>query len=64
MTLRELIEEHPDWMDYDMVVYDDLNACLDYIGASGNVQISVGDDSDKPVILFSGNLNLEPRANR
>ena len=30
-TLRELIEEHPEWMDYDIVVYNEnCDSCLNY----------------------------------
>ncbi len=51
MTLRELVEQHPDWMDHEMVVFDSGEE--HYVGQSGMVYLGK-DDRDKEVVVFSG----------
>jgi hypothetical protein len=52
MTLKQLIEEHPDWLNYELVVYCP-DGHYDYVGAAGDVYI--GNDNGKAVIVFSAN---------
>jgi len=53
MTLGELVIEHPDWLEYEMVVYNDKNE-YDFIGESGDVYL-VPDDIGGKLIVFAGN---------
>jgi len=59
MKLKELVEQHPDWLEYEMAVYrSDGN--LDYVGASGMVFVDdefndEGNLTGNKVIIFSGN---------
>lgn len=63
MTLRKLIEEHPEWADLPMAVYDSQSGALDYVGGSGSVYANEDcwiedDDGDSilvPTLIFSGN---------
>lgn len=62
MTLRELIEQHPEWADLPIAV---LSVCgdLDYIDCSGSVFVGedFADDVEAiegqgdPVLIFAGN---------
>jgi hypothetical protein len=54
MTLRDFIDEHPDWLDYDMVVYRS-DGGYDYVGAAGAVYLSEDPDTNIPVVVFSAN---------
>jgi len=58
MTLRELIEEHPEWADLPIVIY---NVCgeYEYVGGSASVYEHIDDDWDAEnppkVLVFAGN---------
>lgn len=52
MTLRELVEQHPDWLDLEMAVL--TNTDLEFVGASATVYKDV-DDDDNDIIVFTGN---------
>jgi hypothetical protein len=57
MTLRELVEKHPDWLDYEMAIYRE-DGELDYVGASGDVYVNDAYDDEGDiarVVIFSGN---------
>ena len=62
MTLRELVDQHPDWLDNDIVVGSD--GYYHYVGASGDVYLdyeykdSENGDAKKTgrkIIVFVGN---------
>ncbi len=59
MTLRELIEKHPEFADIDVVVYNGNEGEYSYIDGSGTVYIDEQDDYDScpnvPVLVFSAN---------
>ena len=58
VTLRQLMEEHPDWLDIPLAVYAP-DGIYHYVGASGDVYLAEDDSEedleDKRVIVFSGN---------
>jgi len=58
MTLRKIAEEHPDWLDYDVVVYRE-DGEYDYVGCSGNYFLAdiADEDGSNPqtLVVFSGN---------
>lgn len=56
MTLREMIEQHPEWADLDVVLYTD-SGDYEYVGASAGVYVDV-DLAENPlgqVLVFSAN---------
>lgn len=59
-TLRTLIAEHPDWLDYPLVVYCP-DGHYDYVGAAGSVYLhdemtdEQGNPTDEKVVVFSAN---------
>ena len=54
MTLRQLVEQHPDWLDYEMAIYR-VDGEYDYVGQSGAVYLYNDKDFvDAPVIVFDG----------
>ncbi len=52
-TLREIVAEHPEWLDLEIVVYQS-NGDYAFVGASGTVYV---DDAmePNPVVVFAGN---------
>ena len=58
MTLRELIAQHPEMADLDIVVYSP-DGEYHYVGASGSVYVDEQDEGDEasnvPVLVFSAN---------
>jgi len=63
MTLRELIEQHPEWADLPIAVYR-TDGSLDYIDASGTAYVGedwpddvedVVEGTGNPVLVFAGN---------
>ena len=61
MTLRELIEQHPELADLPMVVYNGSSGEYDHVGGSASVYRHDSDeDSDYDgekydVVVFAGN---------
>lgn len=55
MTVKEILEKHPEWADLPIVVQNN-NGDFDYVGASGSVY-SVCDPEEKNlrVLVFTGN---------
>jgi len=56
MTLREMIEQHPEWADRDIVVYTSIGD-YEYIGASAGVypDEDEAESPPNPVLVFSAN---------
>lgn len=58
MTLKEMIEQNPEWADLDVVVYSP-DGEYHYVGASGSVYVDDQDEGDDapniPVLVFSAN---------
>ena len=63
MTLRELVQEHPDWLDYEMVIYRS-DGEYEYVGQSASVYDAPewedvpnedARETGKTLIVFSGN---------
>jgi hypothetical protein len=66
MTLRELVDRHPDWLDFDIVVYRS-DGQYDYVGdhsgvpnGAGSVYLDEeGSDPLRPegpsLVVFAGN---------
>ena len=56
MTLEEIIKEHPDWINYPVAVLRS-DGLLDYVGASGNVNLLQDEEDGKEflVVVFNGN---------
>ena len=56
-TLRSLLEEHPEWADLPIVVYQPDGSC-DWVGFSGTVYpgtIEDEVDGEVEVLTFAGN---------
>lgn len=56
-TLRSLLEEHPEWADLPIVVYNPDGSC-DWVGSSGTVydgEITDVDGEEYHVLTFAGN---------
>lgn len=52
-TLRDIIQEHPEWLDIPIGIYTESGE-YDYVGARGFVYEGEGEDG-KPVVVFSAN---------
>lgn len=52
MTLRELVDQHPEWLDLELTVYSNSGE-LDFVGGSGNVYEDTY--QGETVIVFTGN---------
>jgi hypothetical protein len=56
MTLQELYDQHPDWRDLPLVVYDDHRGGYDYVGNAGSASVYIDKDTENiPVLVFTGN---------
>lgn len=53
MTLKELLDEHPEWGHLPIVVINEVGE-LFYVGASGTVYRGEG-ENDQPVLIFGAN---------
>lgn len=51
-TLKELLEEHPEWADLPIAVYNPQGG-YDYVGCSGDVYSD--DDGESSILVFSHN---------
>jgi hypothetical protein len=51
MTLKQLLLDHPEWGDLEVVVYNDDG--YDYVGDSGTAYVD--DSVAPPVLVFAGN---------
>jgi len=55
MTLKEMIEQHPEWADLDVVLYTD-SGDYEYVGASASVYaVKSSPNLPHPVLVFSAN---------
>jgi hypothetical protein len=56
-TLKELLEQHPEWANLPMVVYNGMNGEYDWVGASGSVYLGEETEDGKKikVLVFAGN---------
>jgi len=64
MTLREILDEHPEWADLDVAVVDNIGE-IHYLGASGMIYVqdeveAVGEDGSvvltgKRILVVTGN---------
>ena len=56
MTLKEMIEQHPEWADLDVVLYTD-SGDYEYVGASAGAYIDRdhAESPPHPVLVFSAN---------
>ncbi len=59
MTLREMIEQHPEWADLDIVVYS-VDGDYEYVGASASVYEDIDRDDEsgnapKVLVFATGN---------
>lgn len=52
MTLQELYDKHPEWRQFEMVVYGQDG--YEYVGDSGSVYLDE-DSASVPLIVFTGN---------
>lgn len=57
-TLREILEEHPEWVDLPVGVYR-VDGGIDFVGCSGMVYLGHEYDDDEnqvgDVVLFANN---------
>ncbi len=56
MTLKEIIDKNPEWLDLPIAVLRS-DGLLDYIGATGSVNLLQDEKDEKEflVVVFSGN---------
>jgi hypothetical protein len=60
MTLKDLVEKHPEWLDHELVVYRE-DGEYDYVGKSGwvnegeDVTVEDGKLVKHKVLVFAGN---------
>jgi len=65
-TLRDIITEHPEWMDYPIAVHSESGDWLDYIGCAGMVYLREQEKEDGegeinedgvpfPIVIFAPN---------
>ena len=52
ITLKQLLIEHPEWGDHELVIIDS-NGDYDYVGAAGMVYAD--NSATPPVLVFAGN---------
>ena len=57
MTLKEIIKQHPEWADLDVVLYTGDNAEYQYVGAQAGVYTDTDLDESprRKVLVFSAN---------
>lgn len=58
MTLKEMIEQHPEWADLDVVVYS-VSGDYEYVGGSADVYVDIDGDDESgnapKVLVFTAN---------
>lgn len=56
MTLRELLQAHPEWADLPIAVYDPENDLYHFLGASGTIyEATIDDPEPVDVLVVAGN---------